>query len=644
MHSNTKVVGLALLAATVTAGVAVGAATDDDQSSVLASKIDASVPKNVVLFIGDGMGESEITSGRYYGKGATGRLNMDKLAFRGSSIHYVLTPGPGPSYAPNYVGDSAPTAVAWSTGKRTIDGRLAQGPSAAPNVPGSNRGYDTYMEIARERGKATGNVSTAEITDATPAGPSAHLSQRACHGPADTRTTCPTEAKTAGGLGSVAEQEIDLGYDVLLGGGRARFQQTLAAAGTDTVIDYAATKGYAQQPADRAALAGVTSLAGGKVLGLFNATNMTTEFKPLYARTKAYYDANPARDPQVQGGSTTTRCDETNRSSTNEPSLAEMTKKAISLLDDDPDGFTLQVEGASIDKRDHAADPCGQIGELLGLDEAVGVAQQFQKSHPDTLIIVTADHSHTSQIGYTAGEPATGAAYATLQTVDGAPIRLVYGTADTGTGATTSGSQMHTGAEVPIWASGPQAANVQGTIDQTDIFSVLNGRVPSKVAGGADGRDGAPGKDGTPGAAGQAGAPGTPGTAGQAGAAGTPGTAGPAGAAGTPGTAGQAGAAGTPGKDGVAGPAGTNGANGANGRDGRDAQVTCRSAGARTVKCSVEFATASRRTATLSKAGVPLARGTVSTGGAVTFRSRTGLTIGTYTVRVGGQRFTLKLS
>lgn len=76
-----------------------------------------------------------MTLGRYYGKGAAGRLNMDRLPFRGSSLHYVLTPGPGPNYLPNYAGDSAPTATAWSTGKRTQDGRLSQGPSSAGNVP-----------------------------------------------------------------------------------------------------------------------------------------------------------------------------------------------------------------------------------------------------------------------------------------------------------------------------------------------------------------------------------------------------------------------------------------------------------------------------------------------------------------------------
>lgn len=483
--NTRKKTALALVGATALIGGGIATAHfdgDQDQSRDLARAIDGSKPKNVILFVGDGMGDSEVTLGRYYGKGAAGRLNMDRLKFRGSSIHYVLRPGPGPDYKPNYVGDSAPTATAWSTGKRTQDGRVSQGPSTADNVPGSNKGYTTYMEIAKRQGKSTGNVSTAEITDATPAGPSSHISQRACQGPNDARTTCPSETKAAGGLGSIAEQQVDQGFDLYLGGGRNRYEQPVDAGGTTNVVDYAKSKGYTYVT-DKAGLAGITSLKKGKkVLGLFNASNMTTEFKPLYARTDAFLQTVPPEQQSVQGGDPVngTRCDETQRAATNEPSLAEMTKKAIDLLDDNRKGFTLQVEGASIDKRDHAADPCGQTGELLGLDKAIGVAQEYQRKHPDTLIIMTADHAHTSQMTYTTGKPATGTSYATLKTADGDPIRVSYGTADTGTGATTSGSQHHTGAQVPVWASGPQAANVVGTLDQTDIFGILNGLRPSR--------------------------------------------------------------------------------------------------------------------------------------------------------------------
>ena len=91
-----------------------------------------------------------------------------------------------------------------------------------------------------------------------------------------------------------------------------------------------------------------------------------------------------------------------------------MTTKAISCSSREQrsNGFFLQVEGASIDKQDHAANACAQIGETVAFDKAIGVALDYQRTHPDTLIVVTADHGHTSQIvaedaNGTAARPAT---------------------------------------------------------------------------------------------------------------------------------------------------------------------------------------------------------------------------------------------
>jgi alkaline phosphatase len=232
----------------------------------------------------------KLTLARYYGEGADGTLSMETVPFTGELTTYNLTPGPGPDYAPNYVPDSAPTATAWSTGKKTIDARLSQGPSAAETIPGSNAGFRTTFEIAAKRGMRVGNVSTAEITDATPAAPSSHISRRACQGPADTRALCPSEAKQAGGLGSIAEQQVDHLLDVNLGGGRGRFLQTLDGS-TDTVLDYAKDEGYQYVEAANE-LGSVKSLAKGPVLGLFTSGNMTTEFKPLIAA--------PTRAPAVR--------------------------------------------------------------------------------------------------------------------------------------------------------------------------------------------------------------------------------------------------------------------------------------------------------------------------------------------------------
>jgi alkaline phosphatase len=425
---------------------------EDDNSREIKRLIDSDKPKNVILLIGDGMGDSEITLARYYGEGADGTLNMETLPFAGELITYGLSAGPGPAYPPNYVPDSAPTATAWSTGKKTIDARLSQGPSAAENIPGSNAGYKTTFEIADKRGMLVGNVSTAEITDATPAAPSSHISQRACQGPADTRTICASEAKGAGGLGSIAEQQVDHMLDVNFGGGRNRYLQTLDSS-TKTVVDYAQAKGY-RYVQTATELDSVKSLSKGPVLGLFTPGNMTTEFKPLIAAT------TPG------AGGPTFRCDEANRPA-NEPSLAAMTDKAIDLLESRK-GFFLQVEGASIDKRDHASDACGQIGENLAFDEAVGVALEYQKRHDDTLVVITADHSHTSQIVPATQD--TPGFYATLQSADGVPIRVSYGTGKTPPG------QSHTGARVPVAAIGPQASNVMGVRDQTDLFQTLIGR------------------------------------------------------------------------------------------------------------------------------------------------------------------------
>jgi alkaline phosphatase len=151
-----------------------------------------------------------------------------------------------------------------------------------------------------------------------------------------------------------------------------------------------------------------------------------------------------------------------------EPSLAEMTQKAIELLQGGK-GFFLQVEGASIDKQDHAQNPCGQIGETVAFDKAIAVGLGFAEKHPDTLIIVTADHGHASQI-IEAVDPDQRnhpGAFSVLTTLEGAPMTVNYGTEPAGM------SQSHTGTQVRIAAQGPQAANVLGVTNQTDLFHTM---------------------------------------------------------------------------------------------------------------------------------------------------------------------------
>ena len=132
------------------------------------------------------------------------------------------------------------------------------------------------------------------------------------------------------------------------------------------------------------------------------------------------------------------------------PTLSEMTEKAIDLLKTNKNGFFLQVEGASIDKQDHAANPCGQIGETVDLDEAVQKALEFARKDGNTLVIVTADHAHASQI--IPNETKAPGLTESLVTKDDAVMTVSYGNSD-------EEAQEHTGAQLRIAAYGPHAAN-----------------------------------------------------------------------------------------------------------------------------------------------------------------------------------------
>lgn len=420
-------------------------------------------PKNVIFLLGDGMGTQEITAARYY-QGVTKPLNVDRLPFTGFDTTWSVKPGAAAPYLPDYDPDSASTGTAWATGEKTIDERISQGPSSAENVPGVN--LETVLEIAQKKGMKVGDVSTAEITDATPAVLASHMSLRGCQGPAN-MAPCATETKGAGGLGSIAEQMVDHKVDVLLGGGRARFTQTIGSGpySGKTVVQQAEALGY-RYVTDADGLSTVPN-AKKPVLGLFNNSNMSLEWSGPAASTGK--------------GNAPVACTEGVRPG-NEPSLAAMTRQALGLLSDgNRKGFFLQVEGASIDKQDHATNACGQLGETVAFDRAVGVALDYQEDHPDTLIVVTADHSHTSQIvaedASAAGLP-TG--YSTnLLTKDGQTLSLTYGTAGYGgpglPPAAAAPSQQHTGAVVPVWAGGPGSLEVLGTNDHTDLFEVLGG-------------------------------------------------------------------------------------------------------------------------------------------------------------------------
>jgi alkaline phosphatase len=414
-----------------------------DQTSTVRKAVDGAHPRNVILLIGDGMGDSEITSARNYEYGADGRLpGIDALPLTGQYTTFSLTK----DGKPDYVTDSAASGSGWATGTKTYDGAIS--------VDIRGRAHRTLLELAKRRGLRTGDVTTAEIEDATPAVLVSHVTTRSCYGPVATSTTCPTDALENGGRGSIAEQLLGTRPDVTLGGGAATFEEK-ARAGRwrdRTLFEQAADRGF--RVVRTAAELGAVGTADQNrpVLGLFDDGNFPVRW------------AGPAATPDG-AAKPAVRCSPNPARTAATPDLSTMTDKAISLLDKGRGGFFLQVEGASIDKQDHAANACGQIGEAVDLDNAVQAALRFAEKDRHTTVIVTADHGHTSQIV----EPGTNTPglTANLLTADDAPMTLSYGTAPAG------GSQEHTGTQVRIAAYGPRAANVVGLTDQTDLFYTI---------------------------------------------------------------------------------------------------------------------------------------------------------------------------
>src|SRR6516165_2325911 len=186
-----------------------------DRTEAVRQAIAGGTARNIMLFIGDGMGDSEITLARNYAVGAGGRLAMDSLPLTGEYTTYAVQER-DPSL-PDYVTDSAASGTGWATGHKTSNGRIS-------TTAGTDKDLETLLEIARARGMRTGDVTTAELTEATPAVLASHVANRSCQGPAD-MAACPQDKKSAGGPGSIAEQIIAHEVDVLMGGGAARFQE-----------------------------------------------------------------------------------------------------------------------------------------------------------------------------------------------------------------------------------------------------------------------------------------------------------------------------------------------------------------------------------------------------------------------------------
>ena len=286
-------------------GTGVASATvSSDRTKAVRNAIEGGRAKNVILLIGDGMGDSEITIARDYTVGAGGKLNIDKFPLTGQMTTYsVLESDPS---TPDYTPESASTATAWSTGHKTADGRIS-------TSAGTDKDLTTILELAKSARLQDRQRHDVRADRCDAGAPMSHVNSRGCQGPLN-MAACPQDRKSVGGKGSIAEQGVDLRVDVLLGGGKARFDQVIPAGEPNagkTVLQTATAQGYAFV-GDRAGL--LAAQPGKKLLGLFTSGNMSLEWS---GPTAAHPPVGPVR------------CTEDLRPA-NEPSLDDMTRRPCS--------------------------------------------------------------------------------------------------------------------------------------------------------------------------------------------------------------------------------------------------------------------------------------------------------------------------
>lgn len=414
--------------------------------------------KSVILLIGDGMDDHQIAIARNYLHGASGSMSFEEMPVRGAAR--VLTVLETDPTVPEYVADSANSGTTLSTGVVTSRGRIA-------TTASSDQDVETILEKAQKAGLGTGVVTTSSVTDATPATFMAHVAVRWCEGPDDMDGSrggllpgCPNDLVAAGGRGSIAEQLVERRVTVLLGGGLEHFEQR--AENGEVLLERARSSGIrVVQSADSLA----ALKPGAPVLGLFGNGTLPVVWAGEGGRSAA----------PVKGDLEAFRCVDNPRFG-DLPRLAEMTAKAIELLSFEGRGFFLLVESASIDKQAHGANPCGEIGETLQLEEAVAVAREYAAVAGDTMIVVTADHGHAGQIipypslfeGLSSilGPQGSPGKVALLATPEGGRMAVSYGT-------NSSRLEEHTGTHVPVFAEGPGAAVLAGLVSQHEIFFAM---------------------------------------------------------------------------------------------------------------------------------------------------------------------------
>ncbi len=405
--------------------------------------------KNVILFIGDGMSLTTVTAARILEgqmKGEPGEENL--LSFETF---------PATAFSKTYavdrqVTDSASTATAMVTGVKTRFRVISMDETAGTDDTCEAGKLTTILEEAEMRGLATGVVSTARLTHATPASLYAHVIERSM------------EREGKRGCADVASQLIDFPYgdglEVALGGGYPMFAASMRPDGRDLVAEWAARDGAAVvRTADElASLAPETR----QVLGLFGNSHMDYEI------------------------------DRTSE----QPSLTAITEAAIERVAGHRKGYFLMIESGRIDHGHHATNAKRALTETIEFSNAIRRASELVDD--DTLIIVTADHGHTlAMAGYPGrGNPILGMAgddehdhpYTTLSYANGpgyrAPESLESPRPDLTDVDTAADDYLqeatvplametHGGADVPVYATGPGSQWVSGVMEQNVIYHVM---------------------------------------------------------------------------------------------------------------------------------------------------------------------------
>jgi alkaline phosphatase len=430
----------------------------------------------VIFFLGDGMGINTLTAARIFGVGEAGELTIDKLpesAFVKTYSHDAQ------------VTDSAASMSAYMTGVKQDNGVISMSGDTRAIAPGpglasrcaNGHAVPTLAELARQRGLAAGVVTNTSVTDATPAATYAHV----CHRKLENDIAA---ALVPGGAGY--NPALAGGMDLVFGGGAQFFRPAAQGGkrgdGRDLLAELS-RRGYlvATSPAQ---FHGLAPAARQGVIGLF---------APLELAYEA--ERNPA----------------------SQPSLSEMTTKAIDILSQRPNGFFLVVEGGLIDRALHQTLAKRALQETVSYNDALQAAiDRMQKIDPglkNTLIVATADHDHTLLInGYSprTGKttPANPGVLGLVRNIpdgkvkldkDGAPYTILgFGTGEhrvdgsrkAEAGLTDdivsrddyhqeavirvhAGAETHGGADVYLGAIGQGAELFRGTIDNTRVFSLI---------------------------------------------------------------------------------------------------------------------------------------------------------------------------